>query len=359
MQTKTLSQFTSCALLLSGAMLLGGCAGSSTDNSTNTATANSTPPNAASVSQTPATETSERSSTAPPVKPPPGFGNAQGRVLWNEKGAAGILVRLCGDISMVGGCTGKTYSAKTDKDGNYTVDKVPPGDYSLAVRIFDTDAFVYPTSGILSAAKFHIDKDKTLDIRATNLYKTDLQIVSPKAGEVVKTGSPKLTWKAYPGAAEYEVTLSSSGSENQTIKTASNSASPDQPLLNGDYTWKIEANNANGVKIAETNDSTPFKVTGQTGSNKVELTYPVLNSTVPGAGLKFTWKAHPLANGYQIYLNKVGGSSAILSFENVNGTDTSYPMTQTLDAGTYYWSINAMRDGKKLAASDLQSFKVK
>jgi hypothetical protein len=269
------------------------------------------------------------------------------------------VVQLCEKISFVGGCSGKTYTAKTDANGNYTIDKVPPGSYSLAVRIFDTDSFVYPTDGLISAAKYEIEEGKTLDIRATNLFKTDLQIVSPKAGEVVKTGSPKLRWKAYPGAATYEVSLGSEGggAETQNLKTASTEVAPETPLLNGNYSWMVTARNANGIKLAETHSRSPFKVAGQKGSSKVVLTAPRPDAAVAGSSVTFSWQAHPLANGYQIYLNAATGTEAILAFEKVDGT--TYKLAKPLAPGQYFWSITATRDGQKVAASELQPFRVK
>lgn len=335
-----------------GALAVGGCnKGSETTTVTTTTTVTKPAP-------TP-TEAPARSNTGAAVKPPAGFGNAQGRVLFDEKPAAGIVVQLCEKISFISGCSGKTYTAKTDADGNYTIDKVPPGGYSLAVRIFNTDGFVYPTDGLISATKYEITAGETLDIRATNLFKTDLQTVSPKAGEVIKTGAPKLTWKAYPSAATYEISLGSmgSGGETQSLTTASTSIAPETPLLNGSYSWTVTARNANGIKLAETRTRSPFKVEGQSGSSKVTLTAPRPDAAIPGNGLTFTWQKHPLANGYQIYLNAATGTEPILSFEKVEAT--SYPLAKNLAPGQYFWSVTATRDGKKVAASELQSFRVK
>ena len=304
------------------------------------------------------TEEPARSSTAPRVTPAKGFGNAQGRVLFDGKPAANIEVRLCESINFISGCAGKTFRAKTDKEGNYTIDKVEPGEYALAVQIFETDSFLYPTTGILSASKFVVEEGKTLDIRATNLWKTDLVALSPKAGEDVKSGAPKLSWKAHPSAAQYEIRLApkNSGGEAQTLKTSANFVKPETPLLNGDYTWSVETTNASGTKIAETRAPIPFKISGQAGSSVVELETPKLGATIGGAGVKLAWKKHPLADGYQVYLNKVGGTNAILSFENVS--ETSYSLSENLEAGEYFWSVNAQKGGKKIAASELQRFKV-
>ena len=84
------------------------------------------------------------------------MGNAIGRVLYNGKGAPNIEVQLCEEILLIGGCGGKTYPGKTNKDGFYIIDKVKPGEYALAVRVFDSNKFLYPTAGIMSAAKFKI-----------------------------------------------------------------------------------------------------------------------------------------------------------------------------------------------------------
>lgn len=331
-------------------------AGCSSNSSAPTDT-NAASPAPVDTSAPASTEASEKSYTGAPVTPPKGFGNAQGRVMWNGKPAAGILVRLCDDIGLIGGCSGKTYSAKTDKDGNFTVDKVPPGDYAIAVQIFDTDMFLYKTAGIISAKKFHIDADKTLDLSVTNLYKLDLQVLSPKAGETVKTGLPKLSWKAYPGATEYEVYLSAKGSSGQTLKSAAPSVTPDTPLLNGAYEYTVKAKTADGTEIAETHEAVPFKVTGQAGSTKLTLLTPKSNAVVPAGPVVFSWEKHPLADGYQIYLNAANGTTPILSYENVPGT--TYTPAQTLAPGQYFWNVQAMSKGQKVADADLQSFTVK
>ncbi len=120
----------------------------------------------------PVTVVTEKEANAPQRKPAAGKGNAIGRVLYNGQGAANIEVQLCEKIGFVGGCTGKTFGAKTNKEGFYVIDNVAPGEYSLAVRVFSTNSFIYPTAGILSAAKFQIEKDKSLDIRTVNLWKS-------------------------------------------------------------------------------------------------------------------------------------------------------------------------------------------
>src|SRR5262245_8809548 len=54
------------------------------------------------------------------VKPAPGTGNVQGKVLYNNAPVENIEVKLCETFSrFISGCSGQIYSAKTDKDGDF------------------------------------------------------------------------------------------------------------------------------------------------------------------------------------------------------------------------------------------------
>src|SRR5215212_931509 len=115
------------------------------------------------------------------VKPAPGTGNVQGKVLYNGKPAENIDVRLCETFSrFLNGCGGKIYTAKTDQDGDYVITNVPPKEYEgLTVRIFDTDSYVFATTGIagISATKYKVVAGKTLFVTPTHLFKGDLKVV--------------------------------------------------------------------------------------------------------------------------------------------------------------------------------------
>src|SRR5687767_5701911 len=79
------------------------------------------------------------------VKPAPGTGNVQGKVLYNNGPVENIEVKLCETFSrFLSGCGGQTYTAKTDKDGDFVITNVPPKEYQgLTVRVFDTDSYVF------------------------------------------------------------------------------------------------------------------------------------------------------------------------------------------------------------------------
>ncbi len=121
------------------------------------------------------------------VKPAPGTGNVQGQVLYNGKPVENIDVRLCETFSrFLSGCGGKIYTAKSDKDGDFVITNVEPKEYeALTVRVFDTDSYVFATSGVagISATKYKVVADKTLFVSPTHIFKGDLKTVNPKAGD--------------------------------------------------------------------------------------------------------------------------------------------------------------------------------
>jgi hypothetical protein len=145
------------------------------------------------------------------VKPAPGTGNVQGKVLYNNAPVENIEVKLCETFSrFLSGCGGKSYTAKTDKDGDFVIANVPPKEYEgLTVRVFDTDSYVFATTGIagIAASKYNVEADKTLFVRPTNLFKGDMKVLNPKAGSTVSGQDLELRWEPYPNAAYYKFTL--------------------------------------------------------------------------------------------------------------------------------------------------------
>ena len=202
------------------------------------------------------------------MKPAPGTGNVQGKVLYNNAPVANIDVRLCETFSrFLSGCGGKIYTAKTDNDGDFVITKVPPKEYEgLTVRVFDTDSYVFATTGIagISSAKYNVVADKTLFVAPTHLFKGDLQIVNPKAGSTVSGENLELKWEPYPDAAYYKFSLSPDAHlvtppyTNQRVDDPSFKVN--KPLEKGTYRFKVEAFNKSDRKLSETADDINFTV---------------------------------------------------------------------------------------------------
>jgi hypothetical protein len=202
------------------------------------------------------------------VQPASGTGNVQGKVLYNNAPVENIEVKLCETFSrFLSGCGGKTYTARTDKDGDFVITNVEPKEYEgLTVRIFDTDSYVFATTGIagLSAQKYGVVADKTLFVKPTHLFKADLKTVNPKAGSTVSAQDLELKWDAYPDAAYYKFSLSP---ENHTVtapysneRVEGTSFKVSKPIEKGTYRWKVEAYNSADRKLSETADDIKFTI---------------------------------------------------------------------------------------------------
>ena len=205
-------------------------------------------------------------------KPAAGKANVQGKVLFNEKPAADIEVKLCEKFSrFIGGCSGETFTTKTDQGGEYLIKDVPPGIYEgLTARVFNTRYYVFATSGIVGSAKYQIEADETFFAPDTSLFKSDLKLLGPKAGAKVAPSAIEVKWDAYPDAAYYKFSIhadSTTGASTEydyiNKRVDGTSFVLDKPLSPGSYTCQVQAFNSNDVKLAESADDIKFSVTGE------------------------------------------------------------------------------------------------
>jgi hypothetical protein len=204
-------------------------------------------------------------------KPSAGKANVQGKVFFNSQPAASIRVKLCEKFNQYfGGCGGKTYTAQTDADGVYLIKDVPPGTYEgLIAYVFNTNYYVFATSGYVNAAKYNVESDKTFFAPDTNLFKSDLKLLSPKAGSKVGADNIEVKWADYPDATYYKLSIyADTGTGAQpdydyiNKRVEGTSFTLDKPLTPGTYTCQVSAYNSNDTKIAEGPDDVKFTVTG-------------------------------------------------------------------------------------------------
>lgn len=201
-------------------------------------------------------------------KPEAGKANVQGKALFNEKPAAGVEAKLCEKFSTFMGCSGQQYSTKTDENGEYLFKNVEPKDYQgLIVKVFNTPSYIFAAQSFgITAAKYKIEADKTFFAPATNLFKSDLKAQNPKSNAKVDAKTLEIKWDAYPEAAYYKFGLypkeAKVTSPYINEKVEGNTFKIEKPLVNGEYRLKIDAYNANDIKLSQLNEDVKFNVTG-------------------------------------------------------------------------------------------------
>jgi hypothetical protein len=254
------------ACACAAALSLAGCAGGGTSAPAANGSANSAPaakPNNAASSLVGGEAGVEK------VKPAPGTGNVQGKVLYNGKPVQNIEVKLCEKFNrFMGGCDGQTFTARTDAGGEYVIANVEPKVYEgLMARVFETDSFVFATTGIggLSSAKYEVTPDKTLFVQPTSLFKGDLKVTNPKAGAKVSAQGLEVKWDAYPDAAYYKFSIYpedaaiTSPYVNERVEATSYAL--DKPMQKGTYRWQVTAYNSADQKLSESGRDIKFTIT--------------------------------------------------------------------------------------------------
>jgi len=202
-------------------------------------------------------------------KPAAGTANVQGKVFYNQQPAANIEVKLCEKFNQYfGGCSGQTFTTKTDAQGEYLIKNVPPGIYEgLTAKVFDTPYYVFATSGIVASAKYQIDADTTFFAPDSHLFKSDLKLVSPKAGAKLGPNNIEIKWESYADAAYYKFSIhadSASGAQTNydyiNKRVDGTSYVLEKPLAPGAYTCVVNAYNGNDIKLAESPRDIKFTV---------------------------------------------------------------------------------------------------
>jgi len=201
-------------------------------------------------------------------KPESGKANVQGKAQFNEKPAPNVEAKLCEKFNTITGCSGQQYTTKTDENGEYLFKNVEPKDYEgLLVRVFNTPMSIFAAQSMgISAAKYKLEAGQTFFAPVTNLYKSDLKAQNPKANAKVDSKTLEIKWDAYPDATYYKIGLYPKEvkvtSPYINFKVEGNSFKPDKPLVNGEYSLKIDAYNANDIRLSTLKEDVKFTLTG-------------------------------------------------------------------------------------------------
>ena len=201
-------------------------------------------------------------------KPAAGKANVQGKVMFNEKPVEGIEVKICEKFSTFSGCSGEQITTKTDTNGEYLFKDIEPKEYQgLLARVFDSPSSIFVSGKFgITAAKYKFNADETFFAPTTNLFKSDLKMQNPKQKAKVDAKEFEIKWDAYPDAAYYKFGMyakeASVTSPYVGEKVEGDTFKADKPLTDGEYRLKMEAFNANDVKLAELKEDVVFTVTG-------------------------------------------------------------------------------------------------
>jgi hypothetical protein len=291
--------------------------------------------------------------------PQAGTGNVVGRILWNNRPVVGIEVQLCENFDWMGGCEGISFSTNTDDKGYYLFQNVTPGEYALAAHAIDKDSWLYVTAGLgFGAEKYTVTADKTLFIEEQSIYKFDLKLTYPAKNAEIDVAQPALTWDPYPDAAYYEVYLTSekSGAIYVNERVDTNQITPSKPLLGCSYTWQVDAFNADGTKIAESDGYFHFDLVDQQVTCLVKIISPQDGASLSAANLTLTWEAHPMAAYYRVVVWDEDYNDLL---GRARSDGTTYIVTQALGAGKYKWYVIAYDESdNQIAQSDFYEFTI-
>jgi hypothetical protein len=295
-------------------------------------------------------------------KPAEGKGNVFGEIRWNGSGAAGLEVELCADFSSFSGCGSEPVNGKTDENGRYLFKDVDPGIYALSVRVFDSDDWLYISSGILSSAEFEVEAGETLTIGIQNIFKLNVKLLEPTNGSKVAGEEVLLDWNDYAEAEYYKVSMYPDEGDAILIDKRVNETSLQVDLLpvNCGYRWSVEAFNSDRIKIAESAEQFDFVVESLTGSCLLMIEEPADGAEIRGDNIILDWEDSPLATTYKILMwnDDDPDRANVLDFEEVN--ESSYRFAQTLEPARYVWSVTAYdASGDKIGGTEIFDFTVR
>jgi hypothetical protein len=271
-------------------------------------------------------------------------------------------VELCADFSSFSGCGSEPVSGKTDENGRYLFKNVDPGVYALSVKVFDSDDWLYISSGILSSAEFEVEPGETLVIGVQNIFKLDVKLLAPTNGSKVAGDEVLLDWDDYPEADYYKVSMYPDEGDAILIEKRVNESSYQTDLLpvNCGYRWSVEAFNSDRVKIAETAEQFDFVVDSLNGSCQLTIQEPADGAEIRGDDIVLDWEDSPLATTYKILMwnDDDPDRTNVLDFEEVN--ESSYRFDFTLEPARYVWSVTAYDDsGDKIGGTEIFDFTVR
>ncbi|MCG2788447.1 MAG: hypothetical protein L6405_00655 [Actinomycetia bacterium] len=276
----------------------------------------------------------------PSPTPNEGCGNVAGRVFWNSTPVNGAKVLLCENFNIISGCEGKKYESLTDEKGVYVVENIPVEEYALLMQLPGEENYIYAGNIIKGATKIKIEEGKTISLEQMHIFKTDLKLTSPSDKEEIETRNPTLSWEAYQDADYYLIYLAAEAGDIGKLideKVKENSYQVKADLLRCKFTWKIEAFNQYGRKIAESEYGNFFIKADCPSCNLKILTPADKEKIKQGSTITLSWEEHPMADKYNIAVSNTETGEYPVKFVKVDAT--SYQISESIPEGEYYFSV--------------------
>jgi hypothetical protein len=149
-------------------------------------------------------------------------------------------------------------------------------------------------------------------------------------------------WSNVPGAAGYDVNVSSDGGESFEIiaENLINNSFSTNEFGSGAYQWQVRANFDGDCDplYAEPREFTV--ALDCSGSTAVELQEPANNAVATGL-VTFRWTARANAEAYQLYVHRTGSNVQ----RKLTETNDNEYTTDELEAGTFEWKVVTLYDG--------------
>ncbi len=181
---------------------------------------------------------------------------------------------------------------------------------------------------------------------------------SPANGATGVSLSPALSWNASPGAASYNLVVTSGSvtvysktgitATSQAISGLSNSTS---------YTWQVSATNTAGTSALSASWS--FTTAAVVVPAAPTLISPANGATRVKVPVSLSWSKTSSATSYEVQVSTGTGFTLPLAYNKTGITTTSASVSGLASGTTYYWRVKAVNGTVAGAWSTVRNFKTR
>ena len=179
----------------------------------------------------------------------------------------------------------------------------------------------------------------------------NVAVIWPGAHEAVDA-QPVLQWEAFPEAAQYQVIVVNSDT-NETVfrQTTAEGVMPvTPPLPKGvNYTWTVQAQNANGEVIGEVHSFFSVK-------DGLTAVWPSNGESVDNKPI-LQWEAFPGVSQYHVIVVDDDAYPPVVAFDQVTA-ETMSEVTPALEPGSFSWTVQGLDEAGRILAEANNQFMV-